>query len=53
MHYFVTGCAGFIGSNLTDRLLADGHVVTGYDNFSTGQDEFNAQDLSSMVDECL
>lgn len=42
MHYFVTGCAGFIGSNLTDRLLADGHTVTGYDNFSTGQEEFIA-----------
>src|SRR5262249_28877103 len=37
---FVTGCAGFIGSNLVDRLLADGHAVTAYDNFSTGQREF-------------
>jgi UDP-glucose 4-epimerase len=34
---FVTGCAGFIGSNLTDRLLALGYDVTGYDNLSTGQ----------------
>jgi UDP-glucose 4-epimerase len=34
---FVTGCAGFIGSNLTDRLLALGHSVTGYDNLSTGR----------------
>lgn len=33
---FVTGAAGFIGSNLVDRLLAVGHSVTGYDNFSTG-----------------
>ena len=40
MNYFVTGCAGFIGSNLVDRLLAEGHTVTGYDNFSTGQQEF-------------
>jgi UDP-glucose 4-epimerase len=40
MKFFVTGCAGFIGSNLTDRLLAKGHSVTGYDNFSTGQEEF-------------
>ena len=40
MRYFITGCAGFIGSNLTDRLLADGHFVTGYDNFSTGQERF-------------
>jgi UDP-glucose 4-epimerase len=34
---FVTGCAGFIGSNLTDRLLSVGHSVTGYDNLSTGR----------------
>jgi len=40
MRCFVTGCAGFIGSTLTDRLLADGHDVVGFDNFSTGQSEF-------------
>ena len=40
LHYFVTGCAGFIGSNLVDRLLAEGHSVAGYDNFSTGQERF-------------
>ena len=43
MHYFVTGCAGFIGSTLTDRLLRNGHPVIGYDNFSTGQMEFLAE----------
>jgi UDP-glucose 4-epimerase len=37
---FVTGAAGFIGSNLVDRLLADGKTVTGWDNFSTGQKRF-------------
>jgi UDP-glucose 4-epimerase len=37
---FVTGAAGFIGSNLVDRLLADGKHVVGWDNFSTGQREF-------------
>jgi len=38
--YVVTGCAGFIGSSLTDRLLAQGHKVIGVDNFSTGQRRF-------------
>jgi len=37
---FVTGAAGFIGSNLVDRLLADGLSVVGWDNFSTGQERF-------------
>ena len=37
---FITGAAGFIGSTLADRLLADGKVVVGWDNFSTGQPRF-------------
>lgn len=36
MHVLVTGAAGFLGSNLIDRLLADGHSVIGIDNLSTG-----------------
>ncbi len=32
MHLLVTGAAGFIGSHLTERLLRDGHRVTGLDN---------------------
>jgi UDP-glucose 4-epimerase len=47
MRYFVTGCAGFIGSNLVDRLLAEDHTVTGYDNFSTGQEKFISSALQS------
>jgi len=39
-HVFITGVAGFIGSNLADRLLADGASVTGWDNLSTGQERF-------------
>jgi len=44
--YFVTGGAGFIGSNLCDRLLAQGHAVTAYDNLSTGQTGFIKEALA-------
>ncbi|HYC71331.1 MAG TPA: NAD-dependent epimerase/dehydratase family protein [Opitutaceae bacterium] len=37
---FVTGAAGFIGSNVVDRLLADGATVVGWDNLATGQERF-------------
>jgi UDP-glucose 4-epimerase len=37
MRAIVTGAAGFIGSTLVDRLLADGHSVVGIDNLASGR----------------
>src|SRR6185369_6351836 len=37
MKILVTGVAGFIGSNLTENLLARGHQVIGVDNMSQGE----------------
>jgi dTDP-glucose 4,6-dehydratase len=45
----VTGGAGFLGSHLTDRLLAEGHSVIGIDNFITGSPE-NIQHLAGRDD---
>jgi UDP-glucose 4-epimerase len=53
MYTLVTGAAGFIGSNLTDRLLSGGHMVRGYDNLSTGRIEFlDRARLSSSFELC-
>jgi UDP-glucose 4-epimerase len=40
LRVLVTGAAGFIGSNMVDRLLSAGHSVVGFDNMSTGQQRF-------------
>jgi len=40
---FISGGAGFIGSNLSDRLLKEGHGVTVFDNLSTGSIRFLEQ----------
>ncbi len=39
MRILVTGAAGFLGSHLCDRLIAEGHQVIGMDNFITGRQE--------------
>ncbi len=42
----VTGAAGFIGSHLTEALIAEGHEVTGLDDLSTGR----IQNLRQVID---
>lgn len=46
MKILVTGAMGFIGSNLTEKLVADGHEVTALDNLHTG----NENNLNSVKD---
>ena len=36
MNYLVTGVAGFIGSHIAEKLIADGHTVIGIDNLIGG-----------------
>jgi UDP-N-acetylglucosamine/UDP-N-acetylgalactosamine 4-epimerase len=47
--WLVTGCAGFIGSNLLEFLLKLDQNVVGLDNFSTGH-QHNLDDVCSLVD---
>ncbi len=46
--WLVTGCAGFIGSNLLEALLGLGQTVVGLDNFSTGY-RHNLDEVESRV----
>ncbi|MDB6025428.1 MAG: Vi polysaccharide biosynthesis protein VipB/TviC [Verrucomicrobiales bacterium] len=47
-HWLVTGCGGFIGSNLLEQLLKLNQRVTGLDNFSTGYNK-NLAEVQSLV----
>ncbi|MBN1951668.1 MAG: NAD-dependent epimerase/dehydratase family protein [Bacteroidales bacterium] len=47
MRAFITGGAGFIGSNLADSLLKRGYDVVVYDNFSTGHQRFIEHNLNN------
>ncbi len=47
MRVLITGAAGFLGSHLVDRFLADGHSVIGMDNLITG----NLDNLSHLANE--
>ena len=51
MRILVTGAAGFIGSNLLRRLVADGHNIVALDDFSSG-DWNNLVDFTGDVITC-
>ena len=48
MKVLVTGALGFIGSNLTERLIADGNEVSALDNLHTGSEE-NVEKIKDKV----
>ena len=46
MKYIVTGGAGFIGSNLVDKLIEDGHEDIVFDDLSTGNINLIPKDIN-------
>lgn len=46
MRVLITGGAGFVGSHLSDRFLAEGHTVIAMDNFLTG----NPRNIAHLAD---
>lgn len=48
-NFLVTGGAGFIGSNLCEKLLAEGHGVRVLDNLATGKEE-NLEDFTGLIE---
>lgn len=51
MNILITGVAGFIGSNLAERLVEDGHLVYGLDNFDPYYDRhIKERNISALMD---
>ena len=46
MRVLITGAAGFLGSHLSDRFIAEGHTVVGMDNLITG----NMDNIAHLLD---
>ena len=53
MRIFITGVAGFLGSHLADRLIADGHQVSGCDNFIGGYRDNVPAGVNFFKSDCL
>ena len=50
MNILLTGCAGFIGSHVLERLISQGHSVIGVDNFDPFYSrDIKNQNLSSII----
>lgn len=49
MKIFITGIAGFLGSHLADKFIAEGHEVTGCDNLLLGDEENIPDGVSSWI----
>jgi len=47
MNILITGCAGFLGSHLTQKFLSEGHVVAGVDDLSTGK----LENMKNFIDD--
>lgn len=52
-HVFITGIAGFLGSHLADRLLLEGHKVSGIDNLIGGYEDNIPKDVEFHQVDCL